>query len=111
MDEDRKQQIATFRFGVIHDLVGHMVLEPGEQARLIREKCSRKWDIPYSDKTRMSRVPDVNYFCALTTIIFVQVGTVPVWWDSNPTTITPLWWWWGRSPCRPGRCPYGNWSR
>jgi len=55
MDEDQKQQIATFRFGVIHDLVGHMVLEPGEQARLIREKCSRKWDIPYSDKTRISR--------------------------------------------------------
>jgi transposase InsO family protein len=55
MDDDRKQQIATFRFGVIHDLVGHAELEPGEQERLIREKCARKWVIPFSEKTRISR--------------------------------------------------------
>lgn len=55
MEEDKKKQIAAFRFGVIHDLVGHVALEPGEQERLIREKCDRKWVIPFSDKTRMSR--------------------------------------------------------
>ncbi len=55
MDDDKRQQIATFRFGVIHDLVGHMELEPGEQERLIREKCGRKWVIPFSDKTHISR--------------------------------------------------------
>jgi putative transposase len=55
MDENRKKQIATFRFGVIHDLVGHVALEPGEQERLIREKCDRKWVIPFSDKTRITR--------------------------------------------------------
>jgi len=55
MDDDRKQQIATFRFGVIHDLVGHVELEPGEQERLIREKCARKWVIPFSEKTSISR--------------------------------------------------------
>jgi putative transposase len=55
MDEDRKSQVATFRFGVIHDLVGHVELEPGEQERLIREKCDRKWVIPFSDKTRITR--------------------------------------------------------
>ena len=38
MDDEKKQQIATFRFGVIHVLVGHIELEPGEQERLIREK-------------------------------------------------------------------------
>jgi transposase InsO family protein len=55
MDDDKKSQIATFRFGVIHDLVGHVALEPGEQERLIREKCDRKWVIPFSDKTRITR--------------------------------------------------------
>jgi putative transposase len=55
MDDDKKSRIATFRFGVIHDLVGHVELEPGEQERLLREKCSRKWVIPFSDKTRITR--------------------------------------------------------
>lgn len=55
MDQDKKKQIATFRFGVIHDLVGGVALEPGEQERLIREKCDRKWVIPFSDKTRITR--------------------------------------------------------
>ncbi len=55
MDDEKKQQTATFRFGVIHDLVGHIELEPGEQERLIREKCGRKWVIPFSEKTYISR--------------------------------------------------------
>lgn len=55
MDEDKKKQIAAFRFGVIHDLVGNAELESGEQARLIREKCDRKWVIPFSEKTRITR--------------------------------------------------------
>ena len=55
MDDDTKQEIATFRFGVIHDLVGHVELDPGEQARLIREKCAKKWNIPNSSKTHISR--------------------------------------------------------
>lgn len=55
MDETQKRDVATFRFGVIHDLVGGAVLGPGEKERLIREKCARKWSIPYSDKTRLTR--------------------------------------------------------
>jgi transposase InsO family protein len=55
MPEDKSQRIATFRFGVIHDLVGGTELSPGEQERLIREKCDRKWVIPYSLKTRLTR--------------------------------------------------------
>lgn len=55
MDDEKRQQIATFRFGVIHELVGHVELEPGEQERLIREKCARKWVIPFSEKTRIAR--------------------------------------------------------
>jgi putative transposase len=55
MHNNKTQEIATFRFGVIHDLVGGVVLGPGEQERLIREKCARKWTIPGSDKTRITR--------------------------------------------------------
>ena len=61
MDDDKRRQIATFRFGVIHDLVGGVELEPGEQARLIREKCARKWAIPFSDKTHISRATIVRW--------------------------------------------------
>jgi len=55
METDKKRQIATFRFGVIHDLVGNVELDPGEQEKLIRDKCERKWVIPFSDKTRITR--------------------------------------------------------
>jgi len=55
MDDDRNQQIATFRFGVIHDLVGGVELSPGQQEQLLREKISRKWLIPFSTKSRLTR--------------------------------------------------------
>lgn len=55
MDEDKKKEIAVFRFGVIHDLTGGMELSAGEQEHLLRDKCLRKWNIPFSDKTRIAR--------------------------------------------------------
>jgi len=55
MDEERKKQIAVFRFGVISDFVNGAHLERGEQERLLREKCERKWLIPHSNKTRLTR--------------------------------------------------------
>ena len=55
MDEDRKKQIAVFRFGVIHEFVGGAVLDYGEQERLLGERCARKWQIPFSNRTRVSR--------------------------------------------------------
>ncbi len=55
MNEEQKREVATFRFGVIHDLVGGAVLASGEQERLIREKCRRKWSIPFSQRTRIGR--------------------------------------------------------
>ncbi len=55
MERDPRHQIAAFRFNVIHDLVGFVELGPGEQERLIREKCEKKWAIPFSDKTRITR--------------------------------------------------------
>ena len=55
MTEEDKKQVAAFRFGVICDLVNGVHLDPGEQERLIRHKCARKWQIPFSQKSRISR--------------------------------------------------------
>jgi transposase InsO family protein len=55
MTEEDKKQVAAFRFGVICDLVNAVQLAPGEQERLIRDKCARKWQIPFSQKSRIGR--------------------------------------------------------
>jgi len=55
MTEEQKKQVASFRFGVICDLVNGVQLACGEQEKLIRDKCARKWQIPFSNKTRISR--------------------------------------------------------
>jgi len=55
MDEEQKKQIAVFRFGAIADLVGGVKLERGEREQLIREKCERKYVIPFSDRSRLTR--------------------------------------------------------
>jgi transposase InsO family protein len=55
MDEDAKREVAIFRFGVIHDFVSGIELDRGEQQRLIRDKCNRKWSIPYSARSRLTR--------------------------------------------------------
>lgn len=55
MTEEEKMQVALFRFGVICDFVNGTRLFPGEKSRLLREKCARKWQIPFSEKTRIGR--------------------------------------------------------
>ncbi|MCP3677000.1 MAG: transposase [Deltaproteobacteria bacterium] len=55
MNEDEKKDVAVFRFGVIHDFVNGLHLERGEQERLLRDKCKRKWFIPHSSRTRLTR--------------------------------------------------------
>ena len=55
MDDEQKKAIAVFRFGVISDLVTTSGLSPGEKKRLLGEKCGRKWTIPYSEKSRLSK--------------------------------------------------------
>jgi putative transposase len=54
MTLEEKQRVATFRFTVIGELVAS-ALDPGEQERLIREKSRRKWQIPFSSRTHVSR--------------------------------------------------------
>jgi len=54
MTREEKEKIATFRFTVIGELVTSR-LEPGEQQRLLREKSRRKWQIPFSSRTHISK--------------------------------------------------------
>ena len=55
MTEDEKMQVAVFRFGVISDFVTGVQMSRAEKRRLLHDKCARKWQIPFSAKTRISR--------------------------------------------------------
>jgi len=54
VDEEKKKQVAIFRFGVISDFVSPTRLQWGEKKRLLREKCERQWQIPFTGRTRLS---------------------------------------------------------
>lgn len=53
MDNKQREEVALFRFGVISELVSSR-LNPGELTGLIRQKSEQRWDIPYSNRTRVS---------------------------------------------------------
>jgi len=55
MTEDQKKEVAVFRFGVICDFVTGVQLDYGKKERLLQDKCDRKWSIPHSSRTRLSR--------------------------------------------------------
>ncbi|MFO8001361.1 MAG: DDE-type integrase/transposase/recombinase [Marinilabilia sp.] len=55
MTEDEKMQVAVFRFSVISDFIHSPSMSRQEKSRLLQEKCSRKWQIPFSEKTRISK--------------------------------------------------------
>ncbi len=55
MIEEKNKRIATFRFGVISDIVTCLNLAYGEQERLVQEKCERQWEIPFTSRTYISR--------------------------------------------------------
>jgi len=54
MTREKDETVAVFRFGVVHEFVGTTNLTRSEKRRLLREKCERKWVIPYSSRTRIS---------------------------------------------------------
>src|SRR5690606_14402129 len=59
-DEDRKRQIATFRFGVISDFVCGS-LGYGDKECLLREKSERLYDIPYSSRREIGRATILSW--------------------------------------------------
>lgn len=54
MRQKRNEEIAAFRFGIIHEFVNGANLATDEKRRILLEKCERKWVIPYSNRTRIS---------------------------------------------------------
>lgn len=55
MTEDQKKEVGIFRYGVICDLVNSKDEPFGTKEKLIKEKCGKKWDIPFSDRTSIGR--------------------------------------------------------
>jgi len=55
MTEDEKMEVAVFRYSVISDFVNGIEMSRAEKSRLMGDKCERKWPIPFSQKTRISR--------------------------------------------------------
>ena len=54
-DDAKKNEVATFRFGVIGEFVTGVLFTRGEKERLLKQKSERQYQIPYSGKTRVSR--------------------------------------------------------
>ena len=55
MTENKNEEIAVFRFGVIHEFVGGASLSMDDKQRLMQDKCCRKWVIPHCNRTRISQ--------------------------------------------------------
>lgn len=54
VDNDWAMQVASFRFGVIAELVGGTQLSWGEKTRLLKEKTARSYNIPGSGRSSVS---------------------------------------------------------
>ena len=55
MTEEQKQRVAVFRFGIIHEFLDAVRLDHGEQEELLRRRCERRWDIPFSSRSSIGR--------------------------------------------------------
>lgn len=62
MDREKQEKIAIFRFGVIFPLVEKDLHEYwGEKERILRELVSKEWEIPFSDRTYISKATILNW--------------------------------------------------
>jgi putative transposase len=55
MTDNKKMQVAVFRFGVIREFVTGAQISRAEKGQLLADKCVRKWHIPFSEKTQISK--------------------------------------------------------
>ncbi|MBI4404827.1 MAG: transposase [Deltaproteobacteria bacterium] len=62
-DEDKKLQIATFRFGLISEFVTGVRLGYGEKEKLLKDKLARSYDIPFSLRSKLSRSSLEKWIC------------------------------------------------
>lgn len=60
-EEKKKQTMATFRYGIISEFVNGAKLEYGEREKLIKQKISRTYDIPYSKRSSLTRATIISW--------------------------------------------------
>ena len=62
MNQEQKEKVAVFRFGVIFPLVECNVRDYwGEKARILRELVSRDWEIPNSNRNYISKATILSW--------------------------------------------------
>jgi len=62
MDRERREKIAIFRFGVIFPLVERDLHQWwGEKQRIVKELADKEWEIPFSDRTVISRATILSW--------------------------------------------------
>lgn len=62
MNQEQKEKIAIFRFGVIFPLVEKKLHEYwGEKERIIRELVGKEWEIPFSTRTYISKATVLSW--------------------------------------------------
>jgi putative transposase len=62
-DDEKKLQIATFRFGLISEFVTGVRLDYGDKEKLIKDKLARSYDIPFSPRGKLSRSTLEKWIC------------------------------------------------
>lgn len=55
-DDEKNLKVATFRFGLISEFVTGVRLGYGDKEKLIKEKITRSYDIPLSERNLISRL-------------------------------------------------------
>jgi len=55
MEQEKKEKIAAFRFGVIFRMVGLKETERGKKESVLRDIVRSRWDIPYTGRSYISR--------------------------------------------------------
>lgn len=60
-DQNRKIEVATFRFGIISEFVTGVKLSYGEKEKLLLEKSMRQYKIPYSNRSTISRSTIISW--------------------------------------------------
>jgi len=62
MEQEKKEKIAVFRFGVIFPLLEKDLYEYwGKKEKILEGICTREWEIPFSAKTSISRSTVFNW--------------------------------------------------
>lgn len=62
-DNEQKLKVATFRFGIISEFVTGVKLAYGEKEKLLKQKIERSYDVPFSNRSVVSRSTIEKWVC------------------------------------------------